>query len=162
MEIKWTLRSEGRVLVEKSVNEVFVTLVAPECDTLYRTVAYLACSNTGAEDEDVALAHTWNLFSTGSGPADVCGWNDETRSYDRPLHYYLERGPGGALADLLADGDGQCSAWAELLWESLLVNGVDNGVPVVVHPRYLRLLRRQRNRLRRANIPKRSSFHLPA
>ncbi len=148
MEIKWTLRSEGRVLVEKSVNEVFVTLVAPECDTLYRTVAYLACSNTGAEDEDVALAHTWNLFSTGTGPADVCGWNDATRGYDRDLHFWkVANTTESTTADLLSSANGNCDAWAHIFRDALRANGVTVNRVVVLpmdyvanHPEYTRLV----------------------
>jgi hypothetical protein len=43
--INWTLQSGGRWLEGTSENEMFVTLGAPQCATLYRTMAHLACSN---------------------------------------------------------------------------------------------------------------------
>jgi len=46
----------------------------------------------------------------------------------RSLHYYLHNFSGcpTRVGDLLQTGDGNCNAWAELLRDSLRVNGVDS------------------------------------
>ncbi|MFO7956359.1 MAG: hypothetical protein R6X33_04615 [Candidatus Brocadiia bacterium] len=131
LDIVWSLSTDGGQTwqeVGTSKNETFITLDDPECDTLYRTVAYLATGNAGAgvDTEGEALDKTWGMFSSGDAPADVCGWNEQSRQYDRPLHYYQhENGLNNTtVSGLLQDADGQCHAWAELLKESWLANGV--------------------------------------
>ena len=93
LAISWTLSSSGPLhgATAQSENEVFVTLAAPQCEKLYRTVAYLACHNGGATTEGQALANTWDLFKDPSGVEgeDVCEWNEQTREY-RPTALLLE------------------------------------------------------------------------
>ncbi len=91
LEITWTLVAPDRSTAGTSANEMFVTLGAPLCATLYRTVAYLACHNGGAIDTSAALASTWAMFSTGTAPANVCGWN-AAHAYIRPKAPFLEGG----------------------------------------------------------------------
>ncbi len=145
LTIKWTLKEGGRSLSGSSANEVFVTLDAPECATLYRTVAYLACSNAGATTQPQALANTWAMFSQGTGedehPADVKAWNEDTRSYDRMLYYWtVDRGDDpevvasntGQLLQI-ANANGNCLAWVDIFHQALLVNNVAV-LPVQVLP----------------------------
>lgn len=129
LTITWSVSSDGGAtwrVKGTSRNEVFVTLGPPQVTgPLYHTVTYLACKN-GGTDAASCLAGTWASFGTGSGPAHVRAWDPATRTYSRPLHYYLGGFSGIAIdyANLLASGDGNCNAWAELLREALLVNGI--------------------------------------
>ncbi len=106
-----------------SENEVFVVLGVPGCAIRFRTMMYLACRNTGGTDSSSCLANTWSSFG---GPANACAWDESTKTYSRPLHYYENSTGNGNVyaAALLADGNGQCHAWAHLFKECLLVNNV--------------------------------------
>jgi hypothetical protein len=126
--IAWSVSCDGGASWKTkgtSRNEVFVTLGQVTLSTLHHTVAYLACQN-GGTDPATCLSGTWAGFGTGSGPANVMAWNPATRTYSRPLHYYLGGFDDVATdyAGLLASGDGSCTAWAELLAATLLVNNV--------------------------------------
>ena len=117
-----------------SENEMFVTLAEPDCAVLYRTVAYLACGHGNATDPSDVLTNTWWMFSTGSGPRNVNGWDEASRGYSRPLHYYLESNDYTTVAKLLEHGDGQCGAWALLFRDSLRTNGVSGPGIKMVRP----------------------------
>ncbi|MFO7957123.1 MAG: hypothetical protein R6X33_08465 [Candidatus Brocadiia bacterium] len=108
-----------------SKNETFITLDDPECDTLYRTVAYLAGVEEGAQEEGEALTNTWSAFAPVSGQDDVCAWNEETDDYDRPLYYWQDQNPVSTVSGLLQGANGNCDAWTRLFRESLRVNGAD-------------------------------------
>jgi hypothetical protein len=134
--INWTLRAGGRWLEGTSENEMFVTLGAPQCAKLYRTVAYLACGHPYAQNEAEALANTWAMFSQGTGddehPADVCAWNEDHRTYDRKLYYWkVANTPQSTTFRLLEDANGNCDAWVNLLQDALLANGVEV-IPILV------------------------------
>ena len=131
MTIAWKVSLDGGSSwfdAGSSANEVFVTLGVPGCATRFRTVLYLACKTTGGTDASTCLANTWSSFS---GPANVCAWNETAKTYSRALHYYQNAdgsgsGPGGntTTKKLLADANGQCHSWADLLKDCLLVNNV--------------------------------------
>jgi hypothetical protein len=129
LTVEWTLTSDepGGASAGQSHNEAFVTLATPQCAKLYRTVAYLATALGGATDEATALDNTWAMFSTGTGPKDVCAWNDATRAYDRKLYYWLfVAEPESLMAnftpELLQRANGTCQAWVDLFHQVLLVN----------------------------------------
>jgi hypothetical protein len=126
LTITWALSLDGGATflpMGTTTNEVFVTRGTPDTTKLFRTILYLACSNTGGTDTPSCLANTWAAFN---GPANVRGWDAAAQSYTRPLHYYFGGFAGIAtrVEGLLATGDGNCNAWAELLHYSLLVNNV--------------------------------------
>ncbi len=83
-------------------------------------MAYLACHNGGATDASTAMANTWAMFS----PRNVCAWDENSRSYDRALHYYLHYNENITVSSLLSSGDGQCGAWALLFRDCLSANGI--------------------------------------
>ncbi|MFW6119198.1 MAG: hypothetical protein ACOC7S_02585 [Planctomycetota bacterium] len=141
LDIVWSLSTDGGQSWQQvgiSKNETFITLADPECSTLYRTVAYLATANGGedVDEEEEAFDSTWGMFSSEGGPADVGGWNEASRNYDRPLHYYeTESGHGNtSAAGLLQDADGQCGAWADLLLNSCRANGISHARGTEVRP----------------------------
>ena len=132
-EIGWSLRlGEGASWSSgcgPSQTEVFQTLVAPQCSPAFRTVLYLA-THYGGTDADSCWAGTWQSF-TG---LDVCAWNESdptytVKAYSRPLSYWK-----GAAAQakntgqLLQQGDGQCTAWADLLQQCIKANGLTDAV----------------------------------
>jgi hypothetical protein len=112
-----------------STNPVYVTLKTPETSNLFHTVVHLACSRTGATDTNASLANTWSFFIS----RDVRTWDGRT------LFYYRAGLPFGSTCttaeDLLkrADGNGQCTAFADLLADSLGANGVPWGAVIVQH-----------------------------
>jgi len=109
-----------------------VTRDTPTCDKRFRTVLYLATEN-GGTTEATCVTNTWQSFSKGTEPQDVCAWNVTSGTYNRPLHYYkTSTATADTAAALLANGDGQCRAWAELFKECLLVNKVTNVKETVV------------------------------
>jgi hypothetical protein len=138
LDITWSLSTDGGQTwqqVGTSKNETFITRVDPECDTLYRTVAYLACVVEGAQEEGEALTNTWSAFTPVTGDDDVRAWNEETDGYDRPLYYWQTAGdpdnpddpdhPVSTVPELLETTNGNCDAWTRLFREALRVNGAD-------------------------------------
>jgi hypothetical protein len=131
MEIDW-LYGEGTNSPSNSAgmsaNMVYVSLVAP-AGTRYHTVVHLACSVGGATNEPTAFTNTWSQLA---GPANVTTWDS------KPLYYYRD-GFGwdnSALntAQLLLSanstnawaGHGQCGSFANLLIDSLRINGISS------------------------------------
>ena len=114
--------------IATSANKVYVTLNDPTCATLFHTVVHLACSKTGATDANAAVANTWSLFSTGSGPKDVQAWDGyKLTYYAEGIPYYAppdHSGPQITTAGLLNVGNGQCTAWQALLHDTFGANGI--------------------------------------
>jgi hypothetical protein len=120
MTIKWQYAYLNRLKfldAGRSTNQVYVTLAAPQTANLYHTVVHLACANDGATTENQAVAKTWSFF-TGR---QVAMWNGA------PLWYYFTAAPpASTTSDLLAGQDGDCDAFANLLFDAFQVNGVGN------------------------------------
>ena len=97
-----------------SVNELYLALANVE---KRHTIVHLACQDNGATDSGQAATNTWSKF-----PAlNVTTWDL------LPLYYYLG---GVPLADrittatnLIANQNGQCGAWVDLLIQAFAVNG---------------------------------------
>jgi len=132
--IDWTLPFDGGTTwhdLADSKNEVFVTLASPMCSPRARTVLYLACEN-GGTDTASCIANTWSMFS----PKAVCAWGGDENDgqYDRELYYYDGYTNVTNAAGLLATGNGQCGAWADLLEQCFLANNVPNVAVTLVRP----------------------------
>lgn len=126
LTVIWSVSVDGGstwIDVGSSSNEVFVTVGTPACTKPFRTVMYLACKHTGGTDASSCLTNTWASFS---GPANVNAWNEASKSYSRPLHYYQNSSGNNntVTSQLLADANGQCHSWAHMFKECLLVNNV--------------------------------------
>ncbi|GEM_PF-1878940 len=125
-EITWQVSVNGSDYEDagKSQNPIYVCLGSPFVISTYRTVVHLACSNGGATDADGAAVNTWALLE---GPANFKGWNEGTKSWNRPLYYYQAGTSLGDnaidMASLLVVGTGRCSAWAQLLQMASELNG---------------------------------------
>jgi hypothetical protein len=135
LAINWEISRDGGTTwlgTMRSENEVFVTLDTPQCAKRFRTVLYLATKN-GGTDPDTCVTNTWNSFA---GPANVCAWNEDAKTYTRKLYYYHNTTGDyvTTAAGLLAGGNGQCHAWAELLKECLLANKVTDAKRTRVTP----------------------------
>jgi hypothetical protein len=101
-----------------SSNPIYVCLAGPSSVAVpYRTVVHLACSNSGATDDDTAVENTWALFS---------GRNVET--WDGRELYYYEPGTHfpqnpESLAGLLSVGTARCPAWRDFFRAAVALNG---------------------------------------
>ena len=122
----------GWVNAGKNENEGFITLADPACSPPFRTVLHLACKN-GGTDENSCVTNTWSSFS---GPANVCAWNDTAKDHSRALHYYQNVSGDyvTTTSGLLAGANGQCHAWAHLFKECLRANNVQNVMRTRVEP----------------------------
>ena len=99
-----------------SVNEAYVALANV---SKRHTIVHLACHPGGATTPNEAADHTWS--GSGFSALSVTTWDSQ------PLYYYRAgiAGANGVLtADpLIANKNGQCGAWADLLMEAFRVNG---------------------------------------
>lgn len=134
----------------KSTNRIYVCLPTgnPEATGLnrFQTTVHLACFFGLASSADEAVINT---FSGMSG-LSVKRWNWATKAFDVPLYYYRRTTPTppwettsahnatGSVVELLANPwrSGQCSCWAALMRDALIVNGItvrlDEGPGLVV------------------------------
>lgn len=129
LDIDWEVSLDGTSWESAgtSRNPVYVALDDSEWpETIFQTVANLACSNTGATDPTSALAKTWALFSTAGGPANPKTVDGRDLYYYQPGFTALDNKYNGQVTveGLLRLGRGQCGAWARLLEAALLCNGV--------------------------------------
>ena len=100
-----------------STNRAYVTLANPTTANMFHTVVHLACANGHATTEATAVANTWSFF-TGR---NVTTWNGI------PLTYYSNSAPNSATtATLVRTHDGDCDAFANLLFDALQLNAIAN------------------------------------
>lgn len=148
-DIVWEVSVNGGAYQSagKSNNPIYVCLKGPNptgspapftpgLPTPFRTVCHVACATDGATTADQAVLNSWSRLS---GPANLQGWNEATSSWTRPLHYYK---PGTTFVDnpalptsnLLQDplGTGQCSTWANLMYDALRLNNARPDYVVVI------------------------------
>jgi len=152
LTIQWRLYSpDMKVHVDAGTTKcpVYVSLKPPITGSLYRTVVHLACSKPGATTGSDALAHTWSFFSGQS----VTTWDGQPLTYYKAELAYLNENVPDLLSPTpvtrqgdtqYSDGswntvtknihDGNCYAFAELLQDSLQVNGVDASLKTVSPP----------------------------
>ena len=123
--IQWELSfDQGKTWLAagSSDNPLYVSASRPYADPntgdLYLTVVDAAIRRTfGQSNPDAIIASTWQAFTT----------RDFKRYDGTPLHYYGATDPitnNLTVAALLRDGDGQCSTWAKMFLDMLLVNGI--------------------------------------
>ncbi len=142
LDITWSIsRNSGASWITApmhSKNDAFITLDRPACTPPFRTVLYLATKN-GGDSPGSCVTNTWNMFA---GPANVQGWNEATRRYNRLLYYYRTadgddvRTAAGLLGNTDANhgSQGQCSAWADMLQHCFLANNVRSSAITLVRP----------------------------
>ena len=112
-----------------SKNRLYVTLASSAAAKLFHTVAFLACSNTGATSDTQAVAKTWALLS---GPANFTTWDGQK------LYYYKAGSSFSFCATtsggLLSSTVGQCGSWMYLLKDALLANGITSQRIAITSP----------------------------
>jgi len=130
-DLAWVLSFDGGnswVEAGTSDNPMYVTAATPIPDPqsgdLFLTVVNAAVLSTiGGSSESDLVAGTWSAFKGLSF----------TNAAGEPLHYYNSMlTTNTSVASLLADGDGQCSTWAGLFLDMLLVNGINEPNDYVV------------------------------
>jgi len=115
------------VEVGTSKNQFYVTRAAPAVTPLYHTVVHLGCSNADGETTEADIVDAvWALFSG----------RHVQRADGSSLSYYADYNTSNTTtATLLADGDGQCGAWAKLFMDSLKSNGITRNDNYVIFRR---------------------------
>ena len=130
-----------------SEHQLYITLAAPLTSPVYHTLAHLGCLNASGEiaaspstlpsgeEKRGAIAAIWEEFQ-----------NLEVMriSADEPMKYYgsysssnIEPLPDEffTTAGLLKNGDGRCSAWANLFVDLLRTQGIASGVVKEILPK---------------------------
>jgi hypothetical protein len=139
LSITWSIRrrragTDKTFAIQKSENDIYVVLGSttmndPLIKEPPRTAVHLACSNSGAINQEQAFDRTWALLN---GPANFNGWDPASKTWTRKLYYYR---PGTTFAQnpvqtlywpLLSSPQdtGQCGTWSSLMWRALLINNV--------------------------------------
>ena len=110
--------------VGTSTHEIYFTRAAPQAGLAQETLFWVACSacHGKSTNEDI-IDGIWSKFSTGSGPANLC------RRDGTPMKYWGEKSLNDldhyfTVAELIAEADGKCGAWARLLIETLKLNNI--------------------------------------
>jgi hypothetical protein len=120
LSINWQFSIDGGLTwrdAGTSANQTYVTLGDP-LTTVFRTLAHLGCKNADGEDTSSACtAKIWEEFID----------RDVRRIDGVQLTYYASYNCANVTtADLLAQGDGQCGAWAKFFIDMRKVQGIDD------------------------------------
>jgi hypothetical protein len=121
MKIKWyygDIHKKDFIYAGQSINQVYVTLRAPTNGVeLFHTTVHLSCKNAAGETTDAGCtAKIWSEFTD----------RDVRRVDGTRLTYYSSWSCVNAdTATLLANGDGQCAAWAYFFLDMRQIQGVD-------------------------------------
>ena len=102
---------------KNSRHAYYTTLNGPDAER--RTVVHLACKNTGAADEHMAIINAWTSFS-GAG---TVAWDGTEMTYWGPKQYQPDEDI------LVSERDGSCGAWAPLLMRVFAVHKVSSSNP---------------------------------
>jgi hypothetical protein len=107
-------------------DELYLSYAAPLPGTYYQTDVWLGCR---AAAHDQAQASVFNDIENEVFAASSVQTHDGT-----PLYYYQRYDTSDTTtATLLANGDGQCGAWAHLMQDVLAAQGIATGY-VTVEP----------------------------
>ncbi len=122
--LTWELSTDGGhsyFALGSTTNHLYVTGAA--ANEAFETVIDLGCREANGKNPDTqqadVVAGIWSQFSSGNAPANVHRVDDTSLTY---YHNYDTDSTG--IATLLSTGDGQCGAWAKLLWATLALQGV--------------------------------------
>jgi hypothetical protein len=120
MSITWSFSVDGGSTwcnAGTSANQTYVTLGDP-LTTVYHTLAHLGCKNADGENTAAnCTAKIWAEFTD----------RDVRRVDGVQLTYYASYMCGNVTtASLLANGDGQCGAWAKFFIDMRKVQGIDD------------------------------------
>ncbi len=107
----------------KSVNEIYVTLAAPNISPLYHTYLHISIPNAAAVQavaEAVVIDQTWKSFETRT----IQNKHINPAFSGKPLTYYKEWDTNAGTSDaLLATLDGRCGGFAQLFMRSIRAAG---------------------------------------
>ncbi|MGI6494607.1 MAG: hypothetical protein ACOX5G_00675 [Kiritimatiellia bacterium] len=120
MSISWSYSMDGGSTwcsAGTSANQTYVTLGDP-LTTVYHTLVHLGCKNADGENTATnCTSRIWIEFTD----------RDVRRVDGVQLTYYASYTCGNVTtASLLANGDGQCGAWASLFIDMRKVQGIDD------------------------------------
>lgn len=120
MSIAWSFSVDGGSTwcdAGTSANQTYVTLGDP-LTTVYHTLAHLGCKNADGENTTAnCTSKIWTEFTD----------RDVRRVDGVQLTYYASYTCGNVTtASLLANGDGQCGAWAQFFIDMRKVQGIDD------------------------------------
>jgi hypothetical protein len=128
VQVTWSVSHDSEAWEDAgtSTHEIYFTRGTPQAGLAQETLFWVACSacHGKSADEDI-IDGIWSKFSSGSGPTNLC------RRDGTPMKYWGEKALINAstslyfsASELLADADGKCGAWAQLLTSSMQVQKI--------------------------------------
>ncbi len=146
--ITWQVSIDGGALLDagKTDNRLYVVYKRPSFSP-FETVVDIACrTNDNITDINTAIDNIWNIFVSGKASGVRRKLKDGFNNKDDvPMVFWGSTDPPDVITVMLtnSNGDGSCFTWAELLYQALLVHGVQTQVyeivstyksPVRLHP----------------------------